>query len=429
MNEISEVLTESSVPQHEQRDHVFTVSQLTTRIKTLLDNSFPPLWLEGEISNVRKPASGHIYFTVKDAGSQISGIMYRSNASRIRFDLQDGMKVLIFGRVSVYERGGQYQIIANVIEPQGIGALQLAFEQLKKKLAEEGLFDSRHKKPIPVLPERIGVVTSATGAAIRDILNVLNRRFSNIQLVIYPARVQGDEAPPEIAEGIDGFNSLNNVDVILVTRGGGSIEDLWAFNTEIVARSIFNSHIPVISAVGHEIDWTIADFVADLRVPTPSAAAELVVASKEELHNRIDNFEKILTVRIEQYISYLKNTVLRLTESRVFTEPSNRIKQYQQQVDELEYRVEHTIKSVLDRIKHRLVLLTEKLHAFSPSSALLRGFSITTIAGTKEVLRSVKNVKPDDRIKTYLADGELTSSIDRIYRSTTYEQQIKRTTE
>ncbi len=399
----------------QNKERIYTVSELTGRIKGVLETEFPPLWLEAEISNFRKPASGHLYFTLKDAHSQISAIMYRSNAQRVSFKLEDGMKVLVQGRVSVYERGGNYQIIATLIEPRGVGALQLAFEQLKQKLLEEGLFDKQYKKPIPMLPARIGVVTSPTGAAIRDILNVINRRFSNIQLLIAPSRVQGDEAPAEIAAAIDELNRLNCVDVILVTRGGGSIEDLWSFNTEIVARSIFNSNIPIISAVGHEIDWTISDYVADLRVPTPSAAAELVVGSKEEFVSRIDNFEKRLTSTMQHYMSMLKNNFLRLSQSRVFIEPQNRIRQYQQQVDECELRINQSCKNLNAKKQHQLELLTEKLHAFSPSSAMLRGFSITTKYGEKGSLKSVKDIDPGDRLKTYLTDGELTSTVDRVY--------------
>ncbi|MEW6535744.1 MAG: exodeoxyribonuclease VII large subunit [Candidatus Auribacterota bacterium] len=406
--EISEQDTQTS------RDRIYTVSELTTAIKATLESQFPPLWVEGEISNVRKPSSGHLYFTIKDARTQVQGIMYRSQASRIRFDLQDGMKILLFGKITVYERSGQYQIMAQIIEPRGVGALQLAFEQLKKKLAEEGLFDPAHKKKIPILPDRIGVVTSATGAAIRDILNVLNRRFSNIQLIINPVRVQGDEAPPEIARAIEDFNQLNLVDVILVTRGGGSIEDLWAFNTEIVARSIYNSKIPVISAVGHEIDWTISDFVADLRVPTPSAAAELVVASKTELHNRINHLHNLLDMRMRNYIDRLRYKMQYLTESNVFAEPVNRIKQHSQFVDELEFRLTTAMRQSADSFKHRLVLLTEKLHAFSPSSSLLRGYSVTSVIGKEGALKSISDVSLNDTIKTLLHDGEIISKVERV---------------
>lgn len=405
-----------------ENDTIYTVSKLTAEIKDLLESEFPPLWIEGEISNFRRPSSGHLYFTLKDAQSQIQVIMYRSSALRVQFNIEDGMKVLVFGKVTVYERGGQYQIIAQIIEPKGIGALQLAFEQLKKKLMAEGLFDKEHKKKIPMLPERIGIVTSPTGAALRDILNVLNRRFSNIHLLIYPVRVQGDEAPPEITAAINDFNRLGQVDVILVTRGGGSIEDLWAFNSELVARSIYNSQIPVISAVGHEIDWTIADFVADLRVPTPSAAAELVISSKDELKNRIEGFERVLSSRMAQYLGWLNNRLLRLSQNRVFTEPVNRIRQFQQQVDNLESTLYQTTKQFIQLKTHQIILLTEKMHAFSPTSVLLRGFSITSIQGKEGVLKSVKDVSLNDRLKTCLTDGEIISTVDQICPRNIFEK-------
>ncbi len=415
IDENSGYVSHTSTMNNIDKERVYTVSELTSEVKNILESEFPPLWLEGEISNFRRPSSGHLYFTLKDARSQIQGIMYRSSASQLRFNIEDGMKVLVYGRVTVYERGGQYQIMARIIEPRGVGALQLAFEQLKKKLREEGLFDTSKKKPVPMLPERIGIVTSSTGAALRDILNVINRRFSNIHLIINPVRVQGDEAPPEIASAIDDFNRLGLVDVILVTRGGGSIEDLWAFNSELVARSIYNSKIPVISAVGHEIDWTISDFVADLRVPTPSAAAELVVARKEELKDKIQNFEEVMNLRMRQLISIMNNKLLSLSSSWVFTEPANRIRQFQQQVDELEIRLYRNTKHFMDTIRHKVILLTEKLHAFSPTSVLLRGFSITSVVGKKGMLKSVKDVAMNERLKTYLKDGELTSTVDRIY--------------
>lgn len=399
----------------QRQQKIYTVSELTGQIKGILEAEFPPLWMEAELSNFRQPASGHLYFTLKDARSQMQGIMYRSNAQKVNFKIEDGMKVLVYGRVSVYERGGNYQMVASIIEPRGVGALQLAFEQLKKKLYEEGLFDKEHKQPIPILPGRIGVVTSPTGAAIRDILNVINRRFSNIQLLIAPTRVQGDEAPPEIAAAIDELNRIGGVDVILLTRGGGSIEDLWAFNTEIVARSIFRSKIPIISAVGHEIDWTISDYVADLRVPTPSAAAELVIGSKQEFVNRIENHEKRLHSSIQQRLGMLKNNFLRLSQSRVFAEPQNRIRQFQQQIDEYELRINQFILTKMKTDEHALIVLSEKLHAFSPSSVMLRGFSITTKMGDEASLKSVKQIDPGDRLKTYLADGELTSTVERVY--------------
>ena len=275
--------------------YIYTVSQLTSSIKIVLEDSFRNLWVEGEISNF-KAVAGHFYFTLKDDKSELKCVFFKSSNEKIKFEMKDGMQVLCCGKISIYEQRGVYQLYVAKIEPKGVGELQLAFEQLKEKLFKEGLFDEAHKKPIPLLPERIGIVTSITGAAIRDILHVLNKRFSNVEIIINPVKVQGDGAKEEIASAIEEFNTLGNVDVMIVGRGGGSLEDLWAFNEEIVARAIYNSKIPVISAVGHEIDWTISDFAADMRAPTPSVAAEIVIAKKSELADRLDEIEKKITL-------------------------------------------------------------------------------------------------------------------------------------
>jgi exodeoxyribonuclease VII large subunit len=262
------------------KTHILSVTQLTSRIKSLLEETFPDVWVEGELSNLSVPQSGHAYFTLKDEHSQIRAVLFRSSQRSIKFTLQHGMQVICRGRVSVYEPRGEYQLILEYIEPKGMGALQLAFEQLKARLEKEGLFDLEHKKPLPLLPRRIGIVTSPTGAAIRDMLRVIKRRHPKIQILIYPVPVQGVEAAPAIVEAIQYFNGERNVDVMIVGRGGGSLEDLWAFNEEAVVRAIYASRVPVISAIGHETDYTIADFVADLRAPTPSAAAEMGVESE-----------------------------------------------------------------------------------------------------------------------------------------------------
>ncbi|MBN1587017.1 MAG: exodeoxyribonuclease VII large subunit, partial [Candidatus Omnitrophica bacterium] len=259
-----------------EQSRPLTVSELTRQVKQLLEEIYPRVWVVGEISNLRTPASGHMYFTLKDEGAELACVFFKFASQRLKFKLEDGLQVVLRGSVTVYERQGKYQLKVDTAEPKGAGALQLAFEQLKKKLAAEGLFDPEHKKPVPWLPKRIGVVTSPTGAAIRDILHVLARRMPGMDVLIAPVRVQGEEAAPEIAAAIRVMNALKNVDVLIVGRGGGSLEDLWCFNEEIVARAIYESELPVISAVGHEIDWTIADMVADVRAPTPSAAAEIV---------------------------------------------------------------------------------------------------------------------------------------------------------
>src|SRR3990172_5484797 len=267
--------------------YVLKVSELTREIKDILEGKFYEVWVEGEISNLRIPPSGHLYFTLKDDSSQIRAVLFRLQARALRFIPEDGLHVICGGRISVYEKRGEYQLILETMEPKGVGALQLAFLQLKDKLEKEGFFDPGRRKPIPMFPQAIGIVTSPTGAVIRDMLHIIERRFKNVRIVLYPVRVQGEGAALEIAGGIDYFNALNEVDVIIVGRGGGSIEDLWAFNEEEVARAIYHSKIPIISAVGHETDYTIADFVADLRAPTPSAAAELVEGVKAEMISRL----------------------------------------------------------------------------------------------------------------------------------------------
>ncbi|MEE9165043.1 MAG: exodeoxyribonuclease VII large subunit, partial [Nitrospinota bacterium] len=259
---------------------VYTVTEITRAIKFSLETEFPRVWIEGEISNLRIPSSGHMYLTIKDEESQIKVVMFRSGKSQLKFGPKDGDQVIVKGKITVYEPRGEYQIVIDYMEPKGIGALQLAFQQLKEKLSKEGLFDEELKKSLPLLPQKIGIITSPTGAAVRDILNIIDRRFPNVHILIAPVKVQGEGAAQEIAAAVKDLNKIKGVDVIIVGRGGGSIEDLWAFNEEVVARAIFESEIPVISAVGHEIDFTISDFVADLRAPTPSAAAELVVRDK-----------------------------------------------------------------------------------------------------------------------------------------------------
>ena len=262
---------------------IYKVSEVTGIVKRTLENSpIASLWLEGEVSNFVRHSSGHLYFTLKDSKSQIKCVIFRSSADRLRFAPESGISIILYGKLTVYEPRGEYQIIGTRVEPLGIGDLQLAFEQLKNRLGAEGLFDEAHKKPIPLVPQRVGVITSPTGAAIRDILNVMGRRFSNVSILIHPVSVQGNAAPGEIAAAIDTMNAVGGLDVLIVGRGGGSVEDLWAFNEEVVARSIYASEIPVISAVGHEIDFTISDFVADYRAPTPSAAALLVPARRSQ---------------------------------------------------------------------------------------------------------------------------------------------------
>ncbi len=282
--------------------HVYTVSEITQDIKLILEANFNDVWVEGEVSGFTKTPKGIMFFSLKDNTSLLKCVMFNSHGASVKFEIKDGMNLICFGRIGVYEKDGKYQLYVQQVEPKGIGSLQLALEQLKEKLEKEGLFAAEHKKPIPYLPSKIGVVTSLSGAAIKDILKVLDRRFSDVQIIINPAQVQGESAKEEISQAIRDFNLFNErvpaperIEVMIVGRGGGSIEDLWAFNEEIVARAIYNSKIPVISAVGHERDWTIADLVADLRAPTPSVAAELVIPKKEDLRERLNALSQDLS--------------------------------------------------------------------------------------------------------------------------------------
>lgn len=343
---------------------ILSITQLTRRIKGLLENDIGAVWLSGEISNWRVAASGHAYFTLKDEDSQIDAVMFRGALNSVRFGPDNGMEVLAQGRITVYEKRGNYQIILNEMQPRGVGALQLAFERLKKKLDAEGLFDPAHKKALPLLPKRIGIVTSPTGAAIRDILNVLERRFANIHVLLYPARVQGEGAAPEIVRGIQALDRLG-VDVMIVGRGGGSLEDLWPFNEEAVVRAIFAARTPVIAAVGHEIDFTLADFVADLRAPTPSAAAELVVREQQALLDALQQWWRRLAQATARRVERARHRVTVARGSYIFTRPDELVRQHRQQADELRMRLEDAVKTQAavartrqDRAQRSLALLS-----------------------------------------------------------------------
>lgn len=343
---------------------ILTISEITGRIKGLLESEFRSLWVEGEVSNFRRASSGHLYFTLKDENAQLRCVCFRSYARSVRFGLEDGLKVVARGNLSIYERRGEYQLYVEVMEPVGIGALQLAFEQLKAKLQAEGLFDVERKKPLPLYPQTVGVVTSPTGAAIRDILRILKRRHESLHVLIYPAKVQGDGAAKEIVEGIQYFNRAQNVDVLIVGRGGGSIEDLWAFNEEIVARAIATSEIPIISAVGHEIDFTIADFVADLRAPTPSTAAEIVSAAKEEILKEVarlfGQIENCLTLQLNRS----RRRLLELTGSRGFSVARSKLQEFRQWFDELTYKLTHGEEKLLSDLQSHFRLAWNRLQFF-----------------------------------------------------------------
>ena len=400
----------------EEEKKIFSVTELTRLIRGTLEEKFSNIWVEGEISNMRIPSSGHVYLTLKDESSQLKAVMFRYQNRNLKFELEDGLQVIVFGNISVYEPRGEYQLIIEHMEPKGVGALQLAFEQLKEKLFKEGLFDTKHKKPIPVLPKKIGVITSPTGAVIRDILRVINRRFQNVHILIYPVRVQGEGAGEEIARAIEEMNENEAADVLILARGGGSIEDLWAFNEEIVARAIFKSKIPIISAIGHEIDYTISDFVADLRAPTPSAAAEMVIQSKEELLQRVKTQHDLLFRIVLSRISELRSRVSHLIRSRVFVYPERAINQYQQRVDELFVRIRRRALQNLELKKRDLKNVLGLLDKLSPLAVLARGYSICRKHPSMELIKDASKVKKGERVQVRLSRGEMVCEVDKVIK-------------
>ncbi|HEX8090539.1 MAG TPA: exodeoxyribonuclease VII large subunit, partial [Blastocatellia bacterium] len=332
-----------------QERRVLSVSELTARVKILVETQFNGVWIEGEVSNFRRHSSGHWYFTLKDEGAMLRCASFRMQNRLIRFTPEDGLSVRAHGRLSLYEARGEYQMLVEYLEPVGVGAMQLAFEQLKRRLEAEGLFDLERKRPLPALPRSIGVVTSPTGAAVRDILRVLKRRNEAVSVLIAPARVQGEGAGQEVARAIELLNSREEVDVIIIGRGGGSIEDLWCFNEECVARAIFNSRAPVISAVGHETDFTIADFVSDLRASTPSAAAEIVTMARDEISSRVAGLTQDLAAALRYRLLELRGQLSELETSRAFDEVRLRIQGAAQRFDEAMYSMESALRRGIKR--------------------------------------------------------------------------------
>jgi exodeoxyribonuclease VII large subunit len=351
---------------------VLTVSGLTERLKALVEEKFPIVWVEGEISNFKVYGSGHAYFTLKDANAQIRAVLFRNRARRIRFEPGDGLHVLAMGSVEIYPQRGEYQLVVELLEPRGLGALQLAFEQLKARLAAEGLFEPARKRALPRFPRKIGIVTSPSGAAIRDMLRVIARRFGELHIVLAPCRVQGDGAAEEIAQGLQDLNALGDVDVIIVGRGGGSLEDLWAFNEEVVARAIVASKVPVISAVGHEVDVTISDFVADLRAPTPSAAAELVVREKLAVVETVADLHHRLRRAMGRRLEHERHRTEALVTRRVLTDPARPLRDLHRRVDDARTRLGRGIDALLRGAAHRFELATAGLRSGSPRARLSR---------------------------------------------------------
>jgi exodeoxyribonuclease VII large subunit len=436
--------------------YILTVSELTREIKDILEMQFADILVEGEISNLKVPPSGHIYFTLKDDLSQIRVVLFKNQARSLRFSPEDGLHVICRGRVSLYEKRGEYQLILEEMEPKGIGALQLAFLQLKERLEKEGFFDASRKRPIPMVPQKIGIVTSPTGAVIRDMLQIIERRFENVHLLLYPVRVQGEGAASEIAKGIEYFNEQMEVDVIIVARGGGSLEDLWAFNEEEVARAIFYSQIPILSAVGHETDYTISDFVADVRAPTPSAAAELVVKDKRDVKNTLQFLEVRLGSEVLQTLqegrthlshlnkrlrdpkkrieedflkvddlfnrflflaSWIVNTKrekhLHLYEGLFLRNPNQKVKHLRRFISETERRLLQNIKHSIEIWRQRLEGKMGQLDSLSPVSILQRGYSITRKIPSLEILRDSSQVKEGDRVEVRLFRGTLVCGVEK----------------
>ncbi|MBI3463311.1 MAG: exodeoxyribonuclease VII large subunit [Planctomycetes bacterium] len=396
---------------------VWSVSELTSQIKDHLESEFTSVWLAGEISNLKRYSSGHIYFTLKDAGAQISAVIWRSAASLLVFNLSDGLEVIVHGRISLYEKQGKYQVVIDQVQPKGMGALELAFRQLRDKLDKEGLFGREHKKPLPRFPRRIVVVTSPDGAAVRDMFQVIGRRWRAVEIWLRPVRVQGDGAAQEIAAAIAEVNRLRNVDVMIVGRGGGSLEDLWAFNEEIVARAIFASRIPIVSAVGHEVDLTIADLVADRRALTPSEAGELVVPDEREIRHRLDQLAARIGRALTERWRGAKLRWEQLASRRTFYYPFDLIRGRQQRCDELAGRLDRAAQFRLSKANDRLARWAAALDGRSPLKILGRGYSLTTRADGRTVLKSAEEVVPGERIVTRLARGQIASRVEAVSSS------------
>ena len=391
---------------------IYKVSELTREIRLLLEDRFPVVWVEGEISNLKKHSSGHIYFTLKDEAAQLNTVFFARQNQFLKFELQDGLHVIAIGRISVYDVRGNYQLYVERMEPKGLGALQLAFLQLKEKLEKEGLFDPAKKKELPRYPKQIGIVTSPTGAALQDILKVFKKVSVGLHIQIHPVRVQGDEAAFEITRAIEDFNRRGGIDVLVIGRGGGSLEDLWAFNEEIVARAIFQSRIPVVSAVGHEIDWTICDMVADYRAHTPTAAAEHLVSYWNELEASLDDSRRRMQAAMVSLIRQKKESLGSLQSSYAFKQPLTFVRQISQACDELARQLENYIQSLMDRKRHSFQILIEKLNALSPLSVLERGYSITFDA-RGQVIRKKEAAPIGSLIQTRFSKGMVESKVTK----------------
>ena len=396
---------------------IWSVSEINAAVRELVESALVPCWITGEVGTLNIYRSGHVYLTLKDSGSQLKCVWFGGERQARYIDLKVGDKIELFGRLTVYEVRGEYQFNIKNLRSCGVGELQRKFDELKQRLAAEGLFDQERKRPIPQMPRVIGVITSPDGAAIRDFLQILNRRFPNITVLIYPAQVQGSNAAPTIARGVEFFNR-RGVDVIVLTRGGGSMEDLWPFNEELVARSVAASNIPTISAVGHEIDYTICDFVCDLRVPTPSAAAELVIGAREEFEERLKRLERDLNRSVGYRLDPLQRELRRLSESYLFREPEHLLRFKQQHLDELENRLINITTRCSDNLRHRFGKLSEQLDMLNPRRVLDRGYAFLQISSSGEIISSVNQVLPGGHLTGHIADGKIELMVEKISAAT-----------
>lgn len=396
------------------QQQVLSVSEITARIKELLESTFSDVWVAGEISNFARPRSGHCYLTLKDDQAQLSAVLWRNTARRVRFDLHDGLEVICRGRLGVYPPHGKYQLIVNQIQPKGIGALELAFRQLHDKLAREGLFDPERKRPLPRFVERIAVVTSPTGAAVQDFLHILGRRWPAARVLVVPTRVQGEGAAEEIAEAIRLVNRFREpVDCLVVTRGGGSLEDLWAFNEEVVVRAIFASGVPVVSAVGHEVDVTLSDLVADVRALTPSEAAERIVPDAAEVAAGLRQCKERLSGALRSRISAARSRLDGLAARSVFRRPFERVHGWERRLDELSARGERAIGNRVRLARQHADSLAARLDSLSPLAVLGRGYSLTERAADGQLIRASDELSPGDEIRTRFAKGHALSRVEK----------------
>ena len=398
-----------------EEKRIISVSELNEYVKMLIDNDeiLAHVTVRGEISNFTNHRTGHFYLTLKDEGSLIKAVMFRGYASKLKFLPENGMKVIVRGRVSAFVRDGQYQIYIEDMEPDGVGALYIAYEQLKKKLTAEGLFDRSKKKPLPKIPTRIGIITSPTGAAVRDIINILGRRFPLCRPVLYPSLVQGDGAPANIIAGIDYFNENKSVDVLIVGRGGGSLEDLWAFNDEALCRRVASSEIPIISAVGHETDFTLCDFAASVRAPTPSAAAELAVPESTELARKIGNVQTRMELLCTQKIKLSRERLARLSSSRSLTNPMNLIDDKRMALGVAEEKLYSRMEKTLERKKAMLGASAAKLDALNPLAVVARGYS-AVFADDGKLIKSVEQTKVGQNVSFMLTDGKISAEVKTV---------------